>query len=316
MLTVHVGLHKTGSTSIQVALRRALKMSAVVPQEGDSQEDEAVFERLVRAAAGARVISSESLLGSPVDGYATAPERVRLMADALAGIPYTLVVYLRPHLQWFESVYVQYVQEGGTETPEELVTNMLNSPYVHWHELLKALLSESGADRLVARAYQADRDVVADFFSTVALGKPPARKSPPRLNTSLTASQVSVMRALNGATSISRTQRQLLRGVLQQMAPGSLNGLSPLPEELQRQIVQRLEDDWVSLAEVPACFGDRERFSRGAYADEILRPYAGSSLEEPTGRDELARVLLELSGDRIRRASSLRARLGKRVLGR
>lgn len=316
MLTVHVGLHKTGSTSIQVALRRALKTSASVPQEGDSPNDEAVFDRLVRASESARVISSESLLGSPFDGYARLPERVRLLSDALGGKPYTLVAYLRPHLRWFESVYIQYVQGGGTEAPDDLVGRMLVSPYLRWRVLLDALIAGSGAERILIRAYSSHRDVVGDFFSVAELGRPPSGRRTPRQNPSLTASQVPLMRALNCAHSVSRAQRQRIRGVLQRMALGSQESLSALPEELQLQIVREFRDDWVSLADVPVCSSDRERFARTADVDDRLRPYAGSSVEDAVGRDELARVLFDLAESYEIRDRSLRAKLNRWTVSR
>lgn len=306
MLTVHVGLHKTGSTSIQVALRRALKASAVVPCEGDRQDDEAVFERLTRAAGNVSVISSESLLGSPFDGYARAPERVRLLSDALSGTPYTLVVYLRPQLQWLESVYIQYVQGGGTETSENFVAEILASPYVRWSTLLNILQTESGAERLIARAYLSDRDVVEDFFSVAALGKPPSSRRSPRLNASLTVSQVPLMRIVNEVQSLSRAQRQSIRGVLQSMPPVTSNNSSIMPEGLQQQIIQAFREDWISLIEMPPCTTDAAHFNRGDY---IVRPYAGFRVEGATVRDELARVLLGLAECRMRRRRSLRAML-------
>ena len=119
------------------------------------------------------------------------------------------------------------------------------------------------------------------------------------------------MRALNGANSVSRAQRQRIRGVLQRMASYSQDSLSALPEELQRQIVKGFREDWVSLADMPVCSSDREQFATAADVDDRLRPYAGSSVEGAMGRDELARVLIDLVDCREMRDRSLRAKLNR-----
>lgn len=308
MLTVHVGLHKTGSTSIQVALERRLKGTAVVPQPGEAQ---AVLNRRTMATGKAVVVSSESILGSPFDGYAIAPKRAHMLADALRGIPFTLVVYLRPQLKWLESVYVQHVQGGGVKDPEELVNEVLQSPYVRWSELVDLLQAEAGAERLFARAYSPDKDVVRDFFSVAGLGSPPAGPRFPRLNTSLGAPQIPLMRLVNKAESVSRPQRQLIRSMLQDVLTDSKDDFSPLPEHLQRKILANFRGDWEKLAEMPACSDDKSYFVNGVEVGSTVRPFAGGSLEESRGRDELARVLSELSSFQMQRSRSLRMRFGR-----
>lgn len=302
---MHVGLHKTGSTSIQSALRRALKSAALIPRPDDKACDRAVFQRLHDRPRRVTVISDETLLGSPFDGYAQVPSRVRLLARAFGQTPYRLVIYLRPQLGWLESVYVQHVQGGGTDAPEHLASRILESPYVKWSRLLELLESESGAQRVTAKAYLPGRDVVSDFFALAGIAAFTPRRLP-RVNSSIAASQIPLMRAINEARSITRDQGQVVRGVLQDLMSATDVDLSPLPEELQHSILVDFHDDWASLSQIPACQDDAQMFINSARHMGGVRRYAGISLEERTGRDELARVLYELSDYRLVGARSLR----------
>jgi len=311
MLTVHVGLHKTGSTSVQAAVRRTLKSRAIVPQEGDRQDDEGVFQRLTRAASGVQVVSDENLLGSPFDGYAQAPHRARVLAQAFSHTPYVLVIYLRPQLEWVESVFIQHVQGGGTESPEHLVSQVLGSPFVHWSRLLEVLHAESGAERVLGRAFLPDRDVVDDFFSVSNINPSRSLRSP-RINPSLAPSQVPLMRAVNQAESVTRAQRQEIRSVLQNMVPAPNDDFSPLPESLQRAVLDEFSFDWLSLADARGSAEDAEAFIAASMAGRRVRPYAGAGIDEPIGRNELGRVLSELTTYRSLGARSLRERVARR----
>jgi hypothetical protein len=313
MLTVHIGLHKTGSSSIQIALRRSALSTVVLPQVGDDQSDESVFDRISNAAGFASVVSDENLLGSCSDGYIRAPERVRLLARALTGTPYKLVVYLRPQLQWIESVYIQHIQSGGTAQPRDFLEALLNSPYVRWKRLLELLRAESGADHVVARAYLPKRDVVGDFFTLAQLNVTGSSPYASRSNISLLAEQVPILRTINEAASLTRPERQVIRGVLQQMASSSTRQTSAFPGDAQELISETFREDWTVLSEDPSCLSDCAEFSKGSTSFDSVRVYSGSSTDDQKVRDELASIMYELCNEKVRHDKTLMSRIKRRL---
>ena len=87
MITVHVGLHKTGSSSIQVALelmRNSTRRVIVTPDPTDDRTEQGWVDRIKALAHSSDAIfSDENLLGTPYDGYQLAPKRVAILRSAL-----------------------------------------------------------------------------------------------------------------------------------------------------------------------------------------------------------------------------------------
>jgi hypothetical protein len=286
----------------------------------------------LRALPRRVILSNENLLGSPFDGYARAPERLRLIDASLSGRDYQFIVYFRPHLPWFQSVYLQGVQQGMDDAPEDFISRVTESPYVQWHAMLK-LLCRTNATSVIARAYLPSRDVVADFFAQAALGSPPdVGAAGFRENPSITAVQAPILRALNaGADSVTSARlRELFQGTLRVGAP---HGLSPFSVDLQQSCLDRFHRDWSALTEAVTL----DDASEGAVFSEILAtwqqgaaPCAGEHVTDPLVAAEMVRsigVLASASprgsggkGARVMRAiadpARVAASLRRRALGR
>ena len=297
MITVHCGLHKTGSSSIQLALELSSGKgrTIVTPKPGDDRSETGWRERLVRLATSPNaVFSDESLLGSPYDGYQLAPARVAMLREALTGSRYQVVVYLRPHVDWLPSVYLQGVQEGRTIGPEEFWASIKDEPYLRWTNLLDLLQRESGAEQVIARAHTRSRDAVADFFDVVGLGKPPRTgKTAIRENVSIGAAQAVVLRELSAREGVDDAQRHRFRIAFQQdLAAGAVRNLSPFPAIMQSEMAEQFSGDWASLARSQVPNNDEATFrmeeSRCGVGPE---PYAGGSLADPCVREEALRSL-------------------------
>ena len=301
MITIHCGLHKTGSSSIQLALELCSRKgrTIVTPKPGDDRSEHGWGERLSRVArAQDAVFSDENLLGSPYDGYQSAPDRVAILRDALAGSRYQIVVYLRPHVDWLPSVYLQGVQEGRTIGPEDFWAAIRDEPYLRWANLMELLQWHSGAERVIARAHTRSRDAVADFFEVVGLGKPPRTgKTMIRENVSIGAAQAPILRALNSRQGVSDEQRHQFRKVFQQfLALDTQNGLSPFPMATQSDIATQLKRDWSDtasgLSSEEESQGFREELSR--YETGVL-PFAGSSLNDHHIGEEALQTIMNLA---------------------
>jgi hypothetical protein len=305
MITIHCGLHKTGSSSIQLALELDSKRghTIVTPKPGDDRSERGWQGRLAKAAkAQDAVFSDENLLGSPYDGYQLAAERVAMLDEALHGARYQIVVYFRPQVDWLPSVYLQSVQEGSTMTPEAFWASIEGQPYLRWSNLLDLLQRESGAERVIARAHTRSRDAVNDFFVQVGLGKP-SRTGPAtiRENSSIAAVQAPLLLALNSDTGFSGRERPYLRHTFQNvLAAGARSGLSPFPVGIQVEIVEQFGSDWSELAELVASTDQAEativRESLALWRADPL-PFAGSTLDAPLIREEMLRSLQTLASE-------------------
>ena len=247
MITLHCGLHKTGTSSIQFALRRARLRGVVVPRVGDDQSDGGWQERLRRLSKGG-LLSDEKLLGNPFDGYAQAPARLDIVRKTLGDRPRCLVVYLRPQPDWLESVYLQGVQQGRLEGPEEFWSRVRDAPFLQWSALLDLLEASGGAREIVVRPFGDNVDVVRDFALTCGLPSA-VGQSQARANVSISAIQAPVLRSLSASQDLSPAERGQLRSAFQHtLAPGAPNGWSAFPEAIQREILDRTRADWLAVS--------------------------------------------------------------------
>ena len=304
MITIHCGLHKTGSSSIQLALkliRNSTRRVIITPNPTDDRTEQGWSDRIKELACSPDAIfSDENLLGTPDDGYQLAPKRVAMLRDALDGSSYQIVVYLRPQLDWLTSVYLQGVQVGRTIRAEEFWTGIKDEPLLEWSRLLDLLRKESGAERVIARAHTRSRDAVADFFEVCSLGKPPRTgKTMIRINSSISAVQAPVLIALNELPDLTPEQRGQLRSVFQQaLAPGAVSGLSPFPESVQREIVEKFRDDWLVVADSLVVIDPKESQTFRNEAQRCLEPlfpFAGATLDDAEVQREALRSLRLLS---------------------
>ena len=216
MLTIHVGLHKTGSTALQHTLSSMTKkelagtiyrgaMSAAMNDGFMSFEPDSFGFR----AAPARVptvkhlrsghdvvLSDEGFLGNamiPEVGwvYRDANARALGMLDYFGDLtPFLVVLYVRPQHAWLESLYVQRVKWGwmtGRIDANEFAEKMMRAPFFRWSRLVEALLDAVGPDRLVVRPHVRSVDVSSDFLSLLNLNLPPRLRHHRSVNVSPTS---------------------------------------------------------------------------------------------------------------------------------
>jgi hypothetical protein len=275
----------------------------VITPDHRDDPSEGGWERRLRALSESpdAILSDENLLGDPRDGYAMAPARVALLRDCLHRSPFQVVVYLRPQLDWLGSVFLQGVQEGRTGGSEEFLAGVLEQPYLDWARIVSLLQDNSGAQRVVVRAYDASRDAVEDFFRASGLGPPPrGSRTAGRDNVSISPLQAPILLALNEGSSLKREERWLLRQAFQGvLAPADRIPLSPFPESTQRIILDRFVDQWLGLADSVHELDPQEAavFRRmGREWGTQLSPFPGASVMDPLIAAEMIRCLRLLIG--------------------
>lgn len=298
MITVHIGLHKTGSSSIQFALsqlRPKPTLPIVVPRTGQGSSDEALHDALLRLrSAGNGVISDENFIGHPFDGYSALEHRMAMLRESLMGVPMQVIVYLRPQHSWLASVFTQRVQQGGTADAYEFWQGMRAFANLDWTILVERLREAVGADRIIALAYTGG-DVVTDFFARAGLPRPNTDQ-PIRENISIASVQIPLLAAVNGHLGKGPQQTRARACFQTVLGPGARRDLSVFPEDLQEEISQRYRSRWRALCDI-ALPDDRPAFERGLRewpAEPV--PSAGTSLEDDAIQAEAIRALAVLTG--------------------
>lgn len=176
MLTLHYGLHKTGSSSIQEALRIASD-SRTPPIElwpyhrPLTPPGLAGFLRGAEKGLKPHIVSNEGLLGSPWDMYFNRQEKLEALSRYFGTFPRNLVsqiIFLRGQAKWFESLVAQAVMQGIPFTqPDQIVeTAMGHNPTLSYSPIVQDV-SSFAALRLVSTS----RDSVKTFFELVGLSQ-------------------------------------------------------------------------------------------------------------------------------------------------
>lgn len=216
---MHLGTHKTGTTSIQRTLtaNQALlqTMGFSVPRAGRSLPQDGhhniawelagderfdprrgtfddVLHEVVAAGMSRAVLSSEDF-----EYLHARPERLQRLADGFARIGFAVVpvIYLRPQAGYAESLYAELVKHGLAEPFDAFLDTLLRTGeyrFGDWRftfdyaRLLANVAAVFGESLTIVRSYTAARDdVVEDFLRVIgadALIASPERVRPPRLN--------------------------------------------------------------------------------------------------------------------------------------
>jgi len=176
-LYIHIGTHKTGTTTIQKKLREnneylekenitffykpefLLKLSGSKLLE--KKYIEKGYEGLVqwikegkRKGINTFVVSHEDLSGNWRSGYKnskTIAKSLQLMIKDLHA-DVKIIVYLRRQDTFMESLYAQNVQSGNPNTFRDF-KNSYDSTAFNWYELLNNYAEFFGKDRLIVRRY-------------------------------------------------------------------------------------------------------------------------------------------------------------------
>lgn len=156
-LLIHAGLHKTGSTSVQAALG---DFRMLMPSRRQDFRSSDTFKTVILAAdKRGLIVSSEHFLGELADIYSDA--RTKLIWLEECQVQAHLVVYMRPHLDWHESAYGQFLSEGRQQVNHEYLANVRQQVNFRYENLVRLLVSDAWEYSEVSIRYASD--TVADF---------------------------------------------------------------------------------------------------------------------------------------------------------
>lgn len=240
-VVLHVGAHKTGSSLVQKFLRdnrTALSANGIhyVPRSdmnslvgwGKALHDkpELLRTRLDEVTAGKHAIvlaSHENTLGRPfLKGtpglYPDGPRNAKALGQILDGFDYTVVVYIRPQVDFVESYYLQSLHEGGTQTFAEWTDEMVDIEALSWRPLIEALEESLGPDRVIVKDFreikQGQEEFLRRFFAAVDVDPRISLSYAPVRNPSISEKGMQMALAVNPLLSEPK-QRKTVRVFLQ-----------------------------------------------------------------------------------------------------
>ena len=295
MITIHCGLHKTGSSAIQFALRSSFSADRIaVPVPGQPTTIDLLSSRLRRLPADG-MLSDEHVLGTAFDGYSSITERVTLVNEVLSGRRFQLVVYVRPQLRWLESLYIQGIQMGWIENPEVFVERVTSSPWISWQVLRTHLVDVSDAERVIIRPYPTDLNVVSDFAKVIGSRRLAAQAYRGfRVNQSLPPRRAQLMHLALAAGVMEDRDAISMRAMLS-TTPNPQDGEpeSIFPVALQEEITSRYQHEWSETTREWPLQKSQSMYGPPDVSDEfVVRQYVGADLSSPALRSELRDLVL------------------------
>lgn len=234
-LLIHIGSHKTGTTTIQNALRELSKKKQYdnwtyikSPKSAanimcSQQYDSSVVSRFrheLQKKIGRKkpseywVLSSEALIGNPNQGYLNSGIAAKMLRDATQGYKVKIVVYLRRQDDFAESMYTQNIHEGESLGFDEFIKGFNSVDSLNYTRILGDFADAFGDENLIVKSYHdaSDKGILLDFGEIINCTSL-VNASNKRKNPSYSRQALELAKLCN--SELDRTKQRSLRTVLQ-----------------------------------------------------------------------------------------------------
>ena len=180
-LWIHIGTHKTGTTSIEAFLktnRKALAHQGIgllsFPRDArhalrkHAEGNETAAKRLANtlehlitkqsractSQLNTYILSWEGFCGNAIKGYNDAPLMANILnvASKYSNLNPYIILYIRPQEEFISSYYSQTVKEGKTKSIQEFLHDLPSDSF-NWLKLTEAFERQFGADQVVVERY-------------------------------------------------------------------------------------------------------------------------------------------------------------------
>lgn len=298
MICFHVGLHKTGSSSIQSALnlvRHRPNLRVVLPGDSQMDSDDSLAGWIhTQPPTNEIVISNEGFFGEAIDGYPLVQQRLAFFSEIAGEYPWRVLVFIREPMSWLSSIYLQSLQEGAAFSAREFWELSQGEPALNPAALAASLIDQLPEINIRLGVMSRNQDVVKAFFDIAGLGKPPAvRSGSIRENISISAPQGVLLQRLNSRTSATQEEKARYREFFQSVTSESEPRLSPFDDEVQFMIRETLGRDWAQLIRglnQSSVLGKQIVSARDVQVGE-KGPHVTDSLEDPHVEREVLRTI-------------------------
>ncbi len=242
-LYIHIGTHKTGTTTIQNALKivgnksleegwKYLKapriarkfMRAEKYDPGLVNKFQTELEKLLQQEESIElpisrfVMSSEELSGLATKGYQNSSIMASMLREATKQYKVKLIVYLRRQDDFVESMYTQIIHQGGSCSFKEFLAGYEGIDALNYSRILQDFRAYFGDDNLIVKSYHeaSERGLLQDFsevINSVVLSKVRVE----RKNPSYSFHALNIARVSN--PQLSREKKRRLKLALQNVMP-------------------------------------------------------------------------------------------------
>ena len=242
-LFLHIGLHKTGTSSIQEALiknKKLLKSEKIVYLNklpnldrmlstrsfDDTIAKECTNEIIQNLKTYTNIphkiiISKEQLSGDPHIGYDNTKLVIKYLSEILKGFNTKIIIYLRKQDDFTESLYIQSIKEGKTHSFDNFLKSLKNLPF-DWYKYLNRWLHLFSNDQLIIRIYNnqfLEKDIVYDFAKVIKSKVLLKNNEEYNINLGLSRNALEVTRQLNHSLAVE--DMQIIRKFLEKIEPRS-----------------------------------------------------------------------------------------------
>lgn len=236
---IHIGTHKTGTTTIQDALCHSTKTSIT---EGwkylkspnstkhfmSAEKYDSVlvnkFKKEINAALrkdksiNRFILSNEALSGQAYNGYLNSEVISSMLSDATKGHNIKIIIYLRRQDDILESIYTQKIHEGETLDFNSFASNFHSPDSLDYNKILGDFEKKFGIKNLYVRSYsQASKEGLLVDFSKTIQSKLLLNLVPKRKNISYSRNALEVARICN--LTLNKKAKKQLRKALQKTMP-------------------------------------------------------------------------------------------------
>ena len=253
-LWIHIGTHKTGTTSIEAFLktnrtaladqgiglltfprdaRRTLREHAE-GHEAASTSLANTLEHLItkqsRACANqpnTYILSWEGFCGNASKGYSDA----HLMANALnvaskySNLNPYIILYIRPQEEFISSYYSQTVKDGKTKSIQEFLHDLPSASF-NWLRLTETFERQFGADQVVVERYCRElfpgkNEILKDFCAHLSIDTRgltfPLSSINSAKNAGWSKPMIEIARILNAQ--VSKNEQQTMKEIFNELTP-------------------------------------------------------------------------------------------------
>lgn len=288
-LIIHIGMHKTGTTSIQHALdanyaslrsRRILYPKAGRVRNGEimsrhhplawslmgetdqplSVHIEPLRQEVKDAAPSVVILSSEHLCGANLP-----PNVLQDIKQIFPSADRTWIIYLRRQDRLAMSRYAENIKTGKVAWPSG-IRSRISVPSLDFKMVIQRLQHTVGDDKLVPVSFDASKaKLIQSFCETAGIAAPDGRLADIRENTGLPWGTLQALRLANAIPGLAgRFSRRKIFSLYRRIAATSFSWMldwpAPLSPAKQAEVLKTFEDSnrWVETT-----FWNDERFLTG-----------------------------------------------------
>ena len=284
-LFLHIGLHKTGTSSLQESLiknKNFLKNENIIvlsdlpnmielskeKPSNDSLVKKCILElnekisRYNSTKPIKIIISNEGLSGNPYKGYQNTKGIAENLSKITNGINTKVIIYLRKQDEFIESLYIQSIKEGKTHDFNKFLQSFKRNTF-DWCKYLNIWLQFFSKNQLRIRIYDKQflkNNIISDFANIIKSEVLINDKEDYNINLGYSKNALEVARTLNQY--LSKEEGQRIRILLEKIEPRKrFDSFSLFTEEIREKYLASYKKSNIELGKKFLSLNSEKYFS-------------------------------------------------------